>query len=204
MLAGSAFRVLFLEGKHRGHAAMPAPTTQPIQDSALEQLGVEPVRLGAPVLAHTAMLVGWITCASTSCGTKPARQPEPVTARLEGNHNALDHAASFGRLVALTLQQLLRRRLVGWKLRERVLLDTRDDPSHEPTQLAYVADRDQRAILCSSVTSDRLRPFSSGMGVLLRSSAVAIMPRSSARPVASAHRLGCRHRPDRRSSADLE
>ena len=147
MLAGRAFRVLLFEGGHRGHAAVPALTTQPTQDSAFEQLGVEPVRLGAPVLAGHGNAGRVDHVRLDVMRTKPARQPEPVAAGLEGKYNALDRAASLGRLVATPFQALQKRRRVGWKLLERVSFDAGDDPGHEPAQLAHVDDRDQGAVL---------------------------------------------------------
>src|SRR2546430_4640541 len=68
---------------------------QPAEKGAFEQLGVETVSLGAPMLArhrHTRCVndVGL-----DAARLEPARQPEAVTASLEGDCNALDPASCF-------------------------------------------------------------------------------------------------------------
>src|ERR1700746_2636476 len=57
--------VLFGNRWHARHAAMAPFATQPSQEPALQQRGVEPIGLGPAMFRDTATLEGWITCAST-------------------------------------------------------------------------------------------------------------------------------------------
>jgi hypothetical protein len=67
---------------------------QPAEKGALEQLGIEPIGLGAPVLAR----YGYARCVDNvgldAASPQPARQPETVPAGLKGDCNAFDPANS--------------------------------------------------------------------------------------------------------------
>ena len=66
---------------------------------------------------------------------QPARQPEAVAARLEGDHDALDRASCLLRFVAPSMQQLQQCALVGSELLQRLALDARHNAGNEPTSL---------------------------------------------------------------------
>ena len=63
---------------------------QPTEKGAFEQLGVETIGLGAPVLAR----YGYARCVDDVgldvARPEPTRQPEAVTAGLEGDRDAFD------------------------------------------------------------------------------------------------------------------
>src|SRR5215831_13828795 len=78
--------VLFGNRRHARHAAMAPFATQPPQEPALQQLGVEPIGLARRCSRDTATLEGWITCASTPrassqrASQKPSRPASKATA----------------------------------------------------------------------------------------------------------------------------
>jgi hypothetical protein len=71
----------------------------PAEKGAFEQLGVETIGLGAPVLAR----YGYARCVDDvgldAARLEPARQPEAVTAGLEGDYNAFDTTPCFLRFL---------------------------------------------------------------------------------------------------------
>ena len=80
MLAVGPLGIFVLGCRDRYHLAVITLSAQPAEKRAFEQLGVEPIGLGTPVLArhrHTRCVndVGL----NVAC-TEPARQPEAVTA----------------------------------------------------------------------------------------------------------------------------
>src|SRR5678815_29515 len=95
MLAVGPLGILVLHRRDLDHLAVITLAAQPAEKGAFEQLGVETVSLGAPMLArhrHTRCVndVGL-----DAARLEPARQPEAVTASLEGDCNALDPASCF-------------------------------------------------------------------------------------------------------------
>src|SRR6266511_141018 len=95
MLAVGPLGILVLHRRDLDHLAVITLAAQPAEKGAFEQLGVETVSLGAPMLArhrHTRCVndVGL-----DAARLEPARQPEAVTASLEGDCDALDPASCF-------------------------------------------------------------------------------------------------------------
>ena len=89
MLAVGPLGILILHRRDLDHLAVITLAAQPAEKGAFEQLRVETVSLGAPMLArhrHTRCVndVGL-----EAARLEPARQPEAVTASLEGDCNAL-------------------------------------------------------------------------------------------------------------------
>jgi len=80
-------------------------------------------------------------------GPEPARQPEAIAARLEGNGDARDRAAVLGRLCTPAHQQTEQFHLAWFELLERMALDAGDNAGDEPTRLAHLDDSDDGAIL---------------------------------------------------------
>ena len=72
---------------------------QPAEKGALEQLGVEPVGLGPPVLPRHRHARGMNDVRLDAARSQPARQPEAVAAGLEGDGDALDLVASLLRFL---------------------------------------------------------------------------------------------------------
>src|ERR1035437_8384743 len=77
---------------------------------------------------------------------EPARQPEAVTAGLEGDCNALDPAPCFLRFLPPAMQQLQQCVLIDGELLQRLTLDARYDARNEPTRETHFDDGDQRAV----------------------------------------------------------
>ncbi|MDQ6704044.1 MAG: hypothetical protein M3Z96_13645 [Pseudomonadota bacterium] len=97
----------------------------------------------------------------------PARQPEPIAARLKGDRGSGDLAPSLDRLVAATMKQLEKSVFAGGELLQRGSLDPRHDPGTIPatSQLDRLISRTAISVLfCSKAMPDRLRSFGFGMG----------------------------------------
>src|SRR6266403_544691 len=76
-LAVRPLGVLFGNRWHARHAAMASFPTQPPQEPALEQLGVEPVGFRAAMLPRYRDTRGMDHVSLDATRRKPARQPEP-------------------------------------------------------------------------------------------------------------------------------
>src|SRR6516162_439281 len=86
--------VLFGDRWHAHHAAMAPFATQPPQEPALQQLGVEPIGLCPAMLPRYGDTRGMDHVRLDPSRLQPARQPEAVAAGFEGNRNPRDRAAS--------------------------------------------------------------------------------------------------------------
>src|SRR5215204_2706333 len=82
--------------------------------------------------------------------SEPARQPEAIAAGLKGDGNACDLPAGLARLCAPTVEELEESVLVRSELFERMTRDPRHYPCHQPTRLAHLDHRNDRAILIQS------------------------------------------------------
>src|SRR5689334_4068505 len=83
-LAVRPLGVLFGDRWHAHHAAMASFATQPSQEPALQQLGVEPVGLRSAMLPRYRDTRGVDHVHLNATRRKPARQPEAVAAGFEG------------------------------------------------------------------------------------------------------------------------
>ena len=105
-LAVGPLGIFVLGSRDRHHLAVISLAAQPAEKGALEQLGVETVGLGAPVLARH----GYARCVDNvgldAACSKPARQPETVSAGFKGDGNAFDPASCFLRLLTPAIEQL--------------------------------------------------------------------------------------------------
>src|SRR5271169_5026435 len=79
--------------------------------------------------------------------TKPARQPEAVTAGFEGQCNPRDLAAGLDRLVAAAMQQGKQPFWVWLQLLAGLALNAGKHTGNQPTRLAHLDDGNDRAIL---------------------------------------------------------
>src|SRR3954453_13865516 len=105
-LAGGAPGIFFRKGRNGSHVKMLRLAPQPAEKHALEQGRVEPVGLGAPMLAGDGH-AGRGNDMSFDAGTRdPAPQPEAIAASLEGNGDAADLSASLPRLCAPAVEEL--------------------------------------------------------------------------------------------------
>ena len=97
--------VLFGNRGHARHAAMTPFSTQPPQEPALQQLGVEPVGFRPAMLPRYRDTRGMDHVSLYSTRRKPARQPKAVAAGFEGNRNPRDRAAGPDCLIPPAMQQ---------------------------------------------------------------------------------------------------
>src|SRR6476619_5746014 len=89
-LAVGPLGVLFGNRRHARHAAMAPFSTQPPQEPALEQLGVEPVGFRPSMFPRYCDTRGMDHVRLDSTRTQPTRQPEAVAAGFEGERNPRD------------------------------------------------------------------------------------------------------------------
>src|ERR1700738_2478780 len=89
-LAVGPLGIFVLDCRDRDHLAVITLAPQPTEKGAFEQLGVETIGLGAPVLAR----YGYARCVDDVgldvTRPEPTRQPEAVTAGLESDRDAFD------------------------------------------------------------------------------------------------------------------
>jgi hypothetical protein len=150
VLSVRALGILLLEGRDRRHAAGVPFAAQPAEEGALEQLGVEPIRLGPPMLPRHGDARRVDGMGFDAARPQPTCQPEAVAAGLEGDADAPDPTASPGRLVPPTPEQPKQSGLIGLDLLHGLALDPRHHPSDEPARLAQLDDRDKRGTLLQS------------------------------------------------------
>src|SRR6202166_3518568 len=100
MLAVAPLAILVFHCGDRAHLAVITLAAQPAKKGASEQLGVEPISLGAPMLARNRYTRCVNDVGLDATRLEPARQPEAVTASLEGDCNALDPASCFLRFLS--------------------------------------------------------------------------------------------------------
>src|SRR5690348_14778204 len=93
-------------------------STQPPQEPALQQLGVEPVGFRSAMLPRYRDTRGMDHVRLDSARRKPARQPEAVAAGFEGERNARDSAAGPDRFIPA--QGPHRAAVWGWWLFRKV------------------------------------------------------------------------------------
>jgi len=86
--------VLFGNRRYAHHAAMASFATQPPQEPALEQLGVESIGLCPAMFPRHGHTRGMDHVRLDPTRLQPARQPEAVAAGFEGQRNPPDSAAS--------------------------------------------------------------------------------------------------------------
>src|SRR5215831_15717895 len=146
MLAVGPLGILVLHCRDLDHLAVITLATQPAKKGAFEQLGVEPVSLGAPMLARHRYTRCVNDIGLDTARLEPARQPEAVPAGLEGDRDALDPASCLLRFLSPSMQQLQQCALVDHELFQRLALNARHDTGNEPVRQAHLNDCNQRAV----------------------------------------------------------
>src|SRR5215470_5036456 len=111
--------VLLGDRWHARHAAMAPFATQPPQEPALQQLGVEPIGFCPAMLPRDRDTRGVDHVRLDPTRLKPTRQPEAVAAGFEGKRNPCDIGAGPDRLIAPAMQQgkqpfWVRLQLLAW------------------------------------------------------------------------------------------
>lgn len=130
---------------------MAAFTAQPAEKHAHQHGGIEPVGLGALVLARDRDAGRMDDVGLNALPSEPPRQPEPVTPSLERNGDARDGATAPGCLVTPAMQQAEQSRFVRCDLLQRLSLDPRNGPGDQPARLAQLDDGNQAAVLFKGV-----------------------------------------------------
>src|SRR5271169_4049005 len=80
-------------------------------------------------------------------GSQPARQPEAVSASLEGDRHACDHSSSLNCFTTPPIQQLQQHLCVAAQFLQRVALDSRHNPSDEPIVQTHFDNHYNRVVL---------------------------------------------------------
>src|SRR2546423_14908256 len=99
-LAVRPLEVLFSNRGHARHAAMAPFSTQPPQEPALQQLGVEPVGFRSAMLPRNSHARGMDHVRFYSTCLEPACQPNAIAAGFECQRNPRDPASGPDRLIA--------------------------------------------------------------------------------------------------------
>src|ERR1700736_1798912 len=126
--------VLFGNRGHARHAAMAPFPTQPPQEPALEQLGVEPVGFRPAMLPRDRDTQGMDHVRLYATCLKPARQPKAVAAGFEGQRNPRDSAAGPDRLIPPAMQHGKQPFWARLQLLARLTLNTRNDAANQPAR----------------------------------------------------------------------
>src|SRR5436190_7416474 len=139
--------VLFGNRWHARHAAMAPFSTQPPQEPALQQLGVEPVGFRPAMFPRNRHTRRMDHVRLDPTRLEPARQPEAVAAGFERNRNPRDSAAGPDRLILPTMQQAKQLFWARLQLLARLTLNTGKHAGNQPTRVAHLDDGYDRAIL---------------------------------------------------------
>src|SRR5438270_289750 len=183
-LAVRPLGVFFGNCRHARHAAMASFSTQPPQEPALQQLGVEPVGFRSAMFPRYRDTRGMDHVSLDATRRKPARQPEAVAAGFEGNRNPHDRAPGPDRLILPAMQQAKQPFWVRLELLARLTLNAGKHAGNEPARLAQLDDGYHRAILVQGDegSAQVVRLGHRGTPSVTCSDEVAIL---AARPIAS-------------------
>src|ERR1700746_732224 len=121
--------------------------TQPPQEPALQQLGVEPVGFRPAMLPRYRDTRGMDHVSLYSTRREPARQPKPVAPGFEGQRNPRDRAAAPDRLFLPAKQQAKQPFWARIELLARLTLNAGKHAGNQPARLAHLDDGNDRAIL---------------------------------------------------------
>src|SRR5947209_16700828 len=203
-LAVRPLGVLFGNRWHARHAAMAPFSTQPPQEPALQQLGVEPVGFRPAMFPRYRDTRGMEHVSLDPTRRKPARQPEAVAAGFEGNRNPRDRAAGPDRFILPAMQHGKQPFWARLQLLARLTLNPGKHAGNEPARLAHLDDGYDRAILVqgdegSAQSLPRRRPgsFRWGIAALHRLHPATKLP-SPRRPPHSISRSPARRTTDSR------
>src|SRR3954467_7788327 len=146
-LTVGALGILLRQRWNGRHVAVVGFAAQPAEEDTFEQSGVEAICFRPAMLARDSHAGRLDDVGFDAAGPEPARQPEPVAACLEGDGDARDRAAFLGGLRTPAHQQPEQVHFAWFELLQRMALDTWNNASDEPTRLAHLDDRNDRAVL---------------------------------------------------------
>src|SRR5262249_39009479 len=132
VLAAGPLGILLRERRdHRHLAVVPLPA-QPAEKGALEELGIEPVGLGAPVLTRHGYAGSVYDMRLDAARSQPPGQPEAIPSGFEGDGNARDLVPGLLCLLAPPLEQVQQPGLARFELLQRLALNAGYDSGYQP------------------------------------------------------------------------
>src|SRR4051794_22318117 len=146
-LTVGALGILLRQRRNGRHVAVIGFAAQPADEDTFEQSRIEAICLGPAMLARDSHARRVDHVGFDIAGREPARQPEPVAARLERDGDARDRAAFLGGLGTPAHQQTEQVHLAWFELLQRMALDPWNKASDEPARLAHLDDGNDRAVL---------------------------------------------------------
>src|SRR4051812_7883533 len=146
-LTARALGILLRQRRNGRHVAVIGFAAQPADEDTFEQSRVEAICFRPAMLARDSHAGRVDDVGFDAAGPEPARQPEPVAARLEGDHDARNRATLLGCLGTPAHQQTEQFHFAWFELLQRMALDTWNNAGDEPTRLAHLDDRNDRAVL---------------------------------------------------------
>src|SRR3954463_5329020 len=146
-LTVGALGILLRQRWNGDHVAVIGFAAQPAEEDPFEQSRVEAICFRPAMLARDSHAGRVDDIGFDAAGPEPARQPEPVAARLEGDGDARDRAAFLGGLCTPAHQQTEQVHLAWFELLQRMALDTWNNAGDEPARLAHLDNSNDRAVL---------------------------------------------------------
>src|SRR3954470_11152471 len=146
-LTARALGILLRQRRNGRHVAVIGLAAQPADEDTFEQSRIEAICLGPAMLAGDSHAGRVDDVGFDAAGPAPARQPEPVAARLKRDRDAGDRAAFLGCLRTPAHQQAEQVHLAWFELLQRMALDPWNNASDEPARLAHLDDGNDRAVL---------------------------------------------------------
>src|SRR3954466_5016847 len=142
-----ALGILLRQRRNGRHVAVIGFAAQPADEDPFEQSRVEAICFRPAMLARDSHAGRVDDVGFDIAGPEPARQPEPVAARLERDHDARNRATLLGCLGTPAHQQPEQVPLAWFELLQRMALDPWNNASDEPARLAHLNHRNDRAVL---------------------------------------------------------
>src|ERR1700757_269923 len=174
--------VLFGNRWDARHGAMAPFPAQPPQESALQQLGVEPVGLGPAMLPRYGDTRGRDHVRFDPARIQPTRQPEAIAAGFEGQCNPRDLFTGPDRFIAPAMQQAKKPFGTRFQLLLRLTLNAGKHTASQPDWL--ISTTAMIVLFWSRATRDLLKSFGWGIAALHR-----LMQRRSCHPRRPPHSI---------------
>src|SRR5262249_36031172 len=142
VLTAGPLGILLRERRDCCHLAVIPFPAQPAEKGTLEELGVEPVGLGAPVLTWHGHAGSVYDMRLDAARSEPPGQPEAVPAGFEGDGDTCDLVSGLLCLVSPAVEQLQQSGLARLELLQRLALDAGYDSGYQPALLTELDHND--------------------------------------------------------------
>src|SRR3954469_5311776 len=146
-LTARALGILLRQRRNGRHVTVIGFAAQPAEEDTFEQSRIEAICYVPGMLARDSHAGRVDDVGFDIAGPEPARQPEPVAARLERDHDARNRATLLGCLGTPAHQQPEQVHFAWFELLQRMALDPWNNASDEPARLAHLNHRNDRAVL---------------------------------------------------------